>query len=307
MTDHQPAIFVSYAHEDAGLAHTFAKALEERGARVWLDQGELLIGDSLIERIAEAIAEFDFVAALVSEASVESNWCQKEIALAITKGLKRGSRSVTVLPLRVGDVEMPASLADVKWHPLDPTSVAEAAERVVADAVRHLDRSPRTSQPRNVGRNEPRVTQGPRPVARENDELVKITGVDTANVGRPRNDGTRGNALYRIPLLLNRVPPPEWSAAFPGTWNSPPAWTSMHRPGIASISGDRIILDGTSIEELEQYHLKTLRLVVGQLNQAMAEHRQREHARREAEVRAQEEHDARIREALERLNFDDEG
>ena len=28
----------------------------------------------------------------------------------------------------------------------------------------------------------------------------------------------------------------------------------MHRPGIASVSGDRIILDGTTVEELERYH-----------------------------------------------------
>jgi len=51
MVDIQPSIFISYAHEDRALADAFAKALEDEGARVWLDQGELLIGDSLIERI----------------------------------------------------------------------------------------------------------------------------------------------------------------------------------------------------------------------------------------------------------------
>ncbi len=112
MVNLQPSIFVSYAHEDADLAHAFVAALEREGARVWLDQGELLIGDSLIERISEAIAEFDFVAALVSIASVVSSWCRKEIALAMSKDLRRGARRVTVLPLRVGDVAMPASLSD---------------------------------------------------------------------------------------------------------------------------------------------------------------------------------------------------
>jgi hypothetical protein len=82
---------------------------------VWIDEGELLIGDSLIERISGAIEEFDFVAALVSESSVKSNWCRKEIALAMTKQLARGSRGVTVLPLRVADVEMPESLRDVRY------------------------------------------------------------------------------------------------------------------------------------------------------------------------------------------------
>jgi len=107
----QPSLFVSYAHEDSRLAQELATAMKALGARVWVDQGELLIGDSLIERISEAIAEFDFVAALVSPASVRSNWCRKEIALAMSKQLQRGSRVVTVLPVRVGDVEMPPSRA----------------------------------------------------------------------------------------------------------------------------------------------------------------------------------------------------
>jgi hypothetical protein len=294
----QPAIFISYAHEDAALAHSFAGALERHGARVWLDQGELLIGDSLIERIAEAIAEFDFVAALVSPSSVHSNWCRKEIALAMSKGLKRGSRSVTVLPLRVGDVEMPPSLADMKWQPLDPDSLDLAAEQVVSDATRHLERALPAARP-------PGVAMTARQAARD-DEPVRITGVDTEGIGQPSNDGTRGSALYRVPLVLNRVPPPEWTQAFPETWNSPPAWTTMHRPGIASVSGDRIILNGTTIEELEQYHLKTLKLVVRQLNQAMAEYRERQRAEQQAEIEARRDHERRIADTAGRLNFDDD-
>ena len=142
MVAEQPSIFVSYAHEDSQIAHELAHAMERHGARVWLDQGELLVGDSLIARISEAIAEFDFVAALVSRHSVASNWCQKEIALAMSEKLSRGARRVTVLPLRVADVEMPPSLRDVKWLPLDVERVDSCAAEVVGDAVRHLTRQP---------------------------------------------------------------------------------------------------------------------------------------------------------------------
>ena len=90
---------------------------------------------------------------------------------------------------------------------------------------------------------------------------MRIVGVDSEHVGTPRNDGTAGSALYQVPLLLNRTPDAVWSSSFRDAWNSPPAWTSMHRPGIASVRGDRILLDGTTIEELEQYHLPTLQLV----------------------------------------------
>lgn len=120
MAARQPSIFVSYAHEDAVLAREFAKAMEAEGARGWLDQGELLIGDSLIDRISEAIAEFDFVAAMVSPSSVESNWCRKEVALAMSKQPRRGGRRVTLLPLRVGDEAVPVHVdpgrAEIEHH-----------------------------------------------------------------------------------------------------------------------------------------------------------------------------------------------
>src|SRR4051812_79770 len=94
---------------------------------------------------------------------------------------------------------------------------------------------------------------------------VRIVGIDAATVGTPRNDGTRGSALYAVPIKLDRIPSREWAQAFPEAWDRPPAWTSMHRPGIAHISGDRIILDGTTVEEVRDYHAATLKLVVDQL------------------------------------------
>ena len=296
MDTEQPSIFVSYAHEDSAVAHELARQLELQSARVWLDQGELLVGDSLIDRISEAIAEFDFVAALVSKHSAESNWCKKEIALAMSKQLHRDSRRVTVLPLRVGDVQMPPSLRDVKWIQLEPDAVATCAVEVVANARRHLTRVLPVAPLRKP------VAFGPGSVAQE--EQVRIVGVDAGNVSAPRNDGTRGSALYRVPLLLNRVPDPIWSRNFSAAWDSPPAWTSMHRPGIASVSGNRIVLDGTTIEELEKYHLQTLKLVVQQLNEHVSSYRAAEAARRTAEDDAAAEHARGVREAADRLKFD---
>ena len=80
----------------------------------------------------------------------------------------------------------------------------------------------------------------------------------------------------------------------------------MHRPGIASVVGDRIVLDGTTIEELERYHLKTLKLVIGQLNVALAAHREREQVRLDAEGQARAEHEREVADAAARLRFDDD-
>lgn len=259
----------------------------------------------MIERISEAIAEFDFVAALVSIASVESNWCRKEISLAMSKQVQRGARGVTVLPVRVGDVAMPPSLVDVLWVQLDVDELQACAQRILGDASRHLNKSSASKFAVKEPPSGPasRVGGKPREGVAE-DEPVKLVGVDTDGMGRPRGDGTRGSALYRVPLLLNRVPPAIWSASFAEAWNHPPAWTSMHRPGIASVQGDRIVLDGTTIEELERYHLKTLKLVIRQLNDALVVHLQRQRARVEAERQSRLEHDRQVADGVARLKFD---
>ena len=121
-----PSVFISYAHADEPLARDLADALSGHGLRVWIDQSELRIGDSLIERLAEAIAEGDFVVALVSDVSRESRWCKQELAWAASKGIRE--KRVTVLPLQVGNAEMPSTLADRVWADVTLESVDELAD-----------------------------------------------------------------------------------------------------------------------------------------------------------------------------------
>ena len=130
-----PSIFLSHAHEDKPLARELTNALGERGCRVWLDEVELRIGDSLVERIADAIAEGDFVLAIVSPDSLGSKWCQQELSWAASKGI--ANKQVVVLPIRCRGAQMPAVLADRLWADADSTSVEELAERIARDVERH--------------------------------------------------------------------------------------------------------------------------------------------------------------------------
>src|SRR5208282_1107201 len=104
-------------------------------------------------------------------------------------------------------------------------------------------------------------------------EQIKIVGVIAEDVGVPRNDRSPGSALYEVPFQLSRQPSETWAEFFVDAWNRPSQFTSMHRPGIARVEGDRIILDGTTIEEVERYHLKTLKLAVERANELAAQWR----------------------------------
>lgn len=95
---------------------------------------------------------------------------------------------------------------------------------------------------------------------------IMIVKIDSDEVTQPRNDGKRGSALYSITFQLNHSPNQTWKQLFLENWHFPSKLTLMHRPNIAKVNGNRIILDGTTIEEVKDYHLKTLKLVIQDTN-----------------------------------------
>ncbi len=91
-------------------------------------------------------------------------------------------------------------------------------------------------------------------------------------VAIPRNDGTRGSALYRIPCQLSRPPSSDWASVFVAKWDRPSSYSSTHRPGIVSVVADKVYLDGTTIEEVEKTHRRNLVLALDETNRAIEEH-----------------------------------
>ena len=303
-TANAPSVFISYAHEDAELAHALAGALRSRGCRVWIDVDEMRIGDDLASRIGEAIDSVDFLLAVISDTSVKSPWCKRELSIAVSEAMKSGR--VKVLPMRLGPVALPALLRGIYSPRVDPSNVGTMAEKLLADMEGHRGPpapAPRPTPPPTDIR--PTLSSAPTvPPAVDPVEPIRIIGVDAAGVTRPRMDGTRGSGLYTVPLRLNRTPTATWARRLPGLWDHPPEFTTMHRPGIASVSGDRIVLNGTTMEEVERYHAATLRKVIQEVNRLVLEEEaakrlEREHV--EADERA---HDESVRTAAERIKFD---
>jgi len=102
------SIFLSYSHEDKPIAARLARDLRAAGATVWIDEGELGIGDSLLRKISKAIDDTDFLGVLLSDNSVRSEWVFREVEVALNREFI--GRTIRVLPLVVGDCEIPPFL-----------------------------------------------------------------------------------------------------------------------------------------------------------------------------------------------------
>jgi hypothetical protein len=137
-------------------------------------------------------------------------------------------------------------------------------------------------------------------------EPLTIIGIDIDidGIGKPRNDGTSGSGLYRVPIILSRYVTTEERSLLIALWDRPPQYTSMHRPGIASVEGNRFVLTETTIDEVEQYHSRTLSLVVAEVN-VHAERLRREQEAAAARARETEAaHREHVVEVAARVKFE---
>ncbi len=78
----------------------------------------------------------------------------------------------------------------------------------------------------------------------------------------------------------------------------------MHRSGIATVQGDRLILDGTTVEEVEGYHRDTLKLVVERTNELALQQERAEAQRQEQERQQRQIQEEKIKDAAKRLKWD---
>ena len=92
-------VFISYAHEDAGVAKRLANALVAlRGWSVWWDTS-LRTGEQFPKRIQDAVAEARCVVVLWSRQSIDSNWVIAEASEGWNRGI--------LVPVRLDDGEPP--------------------------------------------------------------------------------------------------------------------------------------------------------------------------------------------------------
>jgi hypothetical protein len=102
-----------HSSRDKEFAERLSEDLKKEGIRVWIDEAEIKVGDSLIEKIEEGIKEMEYLGVILSPDSVKSNWVKKELNVAMAKEIKR--RKVKVLPILYKKCEIPPFLEDKKF------------------------------------------------------------------------------------------------------------------------------------------------------------------------------------------------
>ena len=99
--------FISYSNYDRAFAARLHADLRAKNVRCWFAPEELKIGDRFPERIEESIRRFDKVLIVLSEASVQSHWVEREVYAAREREDRENREKRPVLfPIRIDDTVM---------------------------------------------------------------------------------------------------------------------------------------------------------------------------------------------------------
>jgi hypothetical protein len=268
------SVFLSHSSRDKFFARKLAETLAASGVQVWIDEAELRVGDSLITKISEAIQQADFVAAILSHNSVQSNWVRKELELALTQEI--AGRRVKVLPILMEKCEIPDFLRDKVYADFTDSDDFDGPLSRVLHA---LGISRRTAvavdTPPEVAEQRPTTNRAP-PL--DGFEDISIIGVEKGRAYRPDPE----KLLYHLYLELSAHPPQEWAQIFEAERQFPRHTMWRH----AWLDGKYVVVHCVP-DELKQYHLPDLKQDVTNSNAKYREYLLRV-ARQQARAGARE-------------------
>jgi hypothetical protein len=308
-----PKVFISYSW-DSDQHREWTRELAERlrgdGSNVTLDQWHLAPGDQMAEFMERAVRENDLVLIICTPRYKQKSdersggvGYEGDIMTAEVLSTRNHRKFVPILRMGPWSDAAPSWLRGKLYVDLSGSSYSEDQYHDLLATIHNQ----RPSPPPVGAPTSLRASRGGRSASApssDRSEPIAIEGIVVDEVTLPRNDGTRGSALYAISFKLTRRPLQVWTDAFIAAWNHPSRFTTMHRPSIARVSGDKIILDGTTIEEVERYHRDTLKLAVEAANNAERRRTEEESRRRQAEHHQSEQHRAHLEDAAGRIRFD---
>ena len=115
--------FVSYSTKDEDFVRRLVAALKHHGVQTWYAPDDLHPGDKIYDQVKGAIASFDRLIVVLSDASLDSSWVESEIALAMTKEAKEQRR--VLFPIALVDFDRLR-----QWELFDPDSGSNIARKI---------------------------------------------------------------------------------------------------------------------------------------------------------------------------------
>jgi len=106
-------VFLCHASEDKAYVRRVHADLISAGHMSWLDEFEIKVGESIVQKINEATSNVEFLVLFLSKNSIKSSWIQREWHSVAMRSISKGK--INILPIVIEEVEVPSLLSDIKY------------------------------------------------------------------------------------------------------------------------------------------------------------------------------------------------
>lgn len=133
-------IFLSYSHHDEDFVSQLISDCEQYGIEIWVDKKRLLVGDSIISKVQEAIDRALLVVVVLSQNSLISGWVKRELEQAYSAEIE--GRTI-VMPIVLGpEVSLPGLIrpklyADFSGWPQDKEQYNYSLKLLLHSIITH--------------------------------------------------------------------------------------------------------------------------------------------------------------------------
>lgn len=128
-----PSLFLCHASEDKPFVDRLVEDLDRRAMFAWYDKREILVGDSIVEKINSGLESSDFLIAVLSPRSVSKPWVVREMSSSLMRQLRRDG--ICILPLLLEACDIPPLLVDLKY-----ADFSESFEQGMSDLIAAIRR-----------------------------------------------------------------------------------------------------------------------------------------------------------------------
>ena len=97
-------VFLSYAEEDRAMMEKIRASLRREGITVWTNTTDIQTGEDFVDSIKQGIQKADNLVYLLSDNSIESSYCQRELDLAVYLN----KRNIPLLVQKTDNLELPS-------------------------------------------------------------------------------------------------------------------------------------------------------------------------------------------------------
>lgn len=105
-------VFISHSSKDHDFTMLLAEKMKKDFIDVWVDDWELQVGDSIVQKITEGINKSSFFIIVFSKYSIKNNWVSRELNSTLMRQLTKDDIKILPILLEIEFDEMPPLMSE---------------------------------------------------------------------------------------------------------------------------------------------------------------------------------------------------